>query len=203
MKASQPLVWKGIVLGDAAVGKTTLVGSLACGAEVISSSQFVSCGSCTYQNQSYELQLRDALLDIEDCSAVFSEIDVAILCYSIISPVSYDSVKRWQEFVVANSPQPLPCVLVGTKADLRNKTEIVERLVERSLAPLTVREGKKLAKAIGAVHFAEVISAVQEEGSCSPRNALLAGFQKTLKVVHKKKLLRHRLCDNKTNCTVS
>ena len=164
-----------------------------------------------------------ALLDIEDCSAVFSEIDVAILCYSIISPVSYDSVysfafflvflgkvfadmlssKRWQEFVVANSPQPLPCVLVGTKADLRNKTEIVERLVERSLAPLTAREGKKLAKAIGAVHFAEVISAVQEEGSCSPRNALLAGFQKTLKVVHKKKLLRHRLCDNKTNCTVS
>ncbi|GCB64681.1 hypothetical protein scyTo_0014802 [Scyliorhinus torazame] len=54
-------------------------------------------------------------------------------------------------------------LLVGTKKDLRNDPETVNKLKEQSLAPITQHQGNGLAKQIQAVKYMEC-SALNQEG---------------------------------------
>ena len=56
-----------------------------------------------------------------------------------------------------------PIVLVGTKLDLRNDTETIEKLREKGLKPITYAQGLELAKDIGAGKYLEC-SALTQEG---------------------------------------
>jgi GTPase SAR1 family protein len=53
--------------------------------------------------------------------------------------------------------------LVGTKQDLRDDKEILERLNGMNLSPITFKDGNKLKRDIGAIKYMEC-SALNGEG---------------------------------------
>jgi GTPase SAR1 family protein len=54
-------------------------------------------------------------------------------------------------------------ILVGTKLDLREDTETIEKLREKRMAPATYPQGLQMAKDIGAVKYLEC-SALTQKG---------------------------------------
>jgi Ras-related C3 botulinum toxin substrate 1 len=53
--------------------------------------------------------------------------------------------------------------LVGTKVDLRDDRETIERLREKNMYPLTYEQGMSKAREIGAIHYMEC-SALTQKG---------------------------------------
>ena len=56
-----------------------------------------------------------------------------------------------------------PVILVGTKLDLREDKETIEKLKEKKMAPILYPEGLKMAKEIGAGKYLEC-SALTQKG---------------------------------------
>eukprot|EP01127_Copromyxa_protea_P008034 TRINITY_DN1830_c0_g1_i1.p1 TRINITY_DN1830_c0_g1~~TRINITY_DN1830_c0_g1_i1.p1 ORF type:complete len:122 (-),score=11.96 TRINITY_DN1830_c0_g1_i1:115-480(-) len=89
--------------------------------------------------------------------------DVFLAMYSVVSPVSFENVRnKWMPELKHYCPD-VPVILVGTKIDLRNDPDVIERLKERSYIPKTHEDGVTLAKEISAHSYAEC-SALTQEG---------------------------------------
>ena len=56
-----------------------------------------------------------------------------------------------------------PCLLVGTKIDLREDASVIEGLRSQSLAPITKEQGDALCKECGAAGYVEC-SALTQKG---------------------------------------
>jgi GTPase SAR1 family protein len=64
---------------------------------------------------------------------------------------------------VRHNAPGVPCILVGTKEDLRYSEEWVGRLRAEGRAPLTPQDGVRLAQEIGALKYIEC-SALTQKG---------------------------------------
>ena len=64
------------------------------------------------------------------------------------------SFKQWHPEVSHHCPSS-PILLVGTKLDLREDKETVEKLKEKRLTPISTTQGLKLQKDIGAAKYME------------------------------------------------
>jgi len=94
--------------------------------------------------------------------------DAFIICYSIIDPSSLRSVQeRWLPEISQHCPGA-PIILVGTKSDLRNKSESHTGLV-------SLQDAEKMAKQINAVTLIECSALTQEK--------LADVFQQTIRAV--------------------
>lgn len=72
-----------------------------------------------------------------------------LICFSLVSPASYENVRaKWFPEVRHHCPST-PIILVGTKLDLRDDKDTIEKLKEKKLAPITYPQGLALAKDIG------------------------------------------------------
>lgn len=69
---------------------------------------------------------------------------------------------QWYPEVSHHCPNT-PIILVGTKLDLREDRETVEKLKEKRLAPITYPQGLAMAKEINAVKYLEC-SALTQKG---------------------------------------
>ncbi|CAB1344421.1 unnamed protein product [Coregonus sp. 'balchen'] len=79
----------------------------------------------------------------------YPQTDVFLICFSLVSPASYENVRaKWYPEVRHHCPST-PIILVGTKLDLRDEKETIEKLKEKKLAPITYPQGLALAKEIG------------------------------------------------------
>ena len=93
----------------------------------------------------------------------YPQTDVFLICFSIISPVSLSNVKtKWWPEVSHNCPNA-KTILVGTKLDLREEKETLDRLREKGLSPVTPDQGRQMAKDIGAHCYMEC-SALTQKG---------------------------------------
>uniref|UniRef100_UPI003AAA853A ras-related C3 botulinum toxin substrate 2-like isoform X2 n=1 Tax=Centroberyx gerrardi TaxID=166262 RepID=UPI003AAA853A len=89
--------------------------------------------------------------------------DVFLICFSLVSPASFENVRaKWYPEVRHHCPST-PIILVGTKLDLRDEKETVEKLKEKKLAPITYPQGLALAKEIDSVKYLEC-SALTQRG---------------------------------------
>lgn len=89
--------------------------------------------------------------------------DVFLICFSVISPFSFESIKKkWVPEITHHCPCT-PFLLVGTKVDLREDATTVEKLVVDHQRPIGQEEGEKLAMELKAVKYVEC-SALTEEG---------------------------------------
>jgi len=71
--------------------------------------------------------------------------DVFIICFSLVDMETYNNVKtKWHPEIMQHNGKT-PFILVGTKLDLREKTE----------SPVSTDQGEKLCKEIGASKFLE------------------------------------------------
>ncbi|CAG0886461.1 unnamed protein product [Darwinula stevensoni] len=93
----------------------------------------------------------------------YPQTDVFLVCFSVASPSSFESVReRWVPDVTHHCPKT-PFLLVGTKIDLRDDAATLEELAENEQKPITVKQGDKLAKKLKAVKYVEC-SALTREG---------------------------------------
>ncbi|XP_056017383.1 ras-related C3 botulinum toxin substrate 1 [Ostrea edulis] len=93
----------------------------------------------------------------------YPQTDVFLICFSLISPASFENVRaKWYPEVSHHCPNT-PIILVGTKLDLREDRETVEKLKEKRLAPITYPQGLAMAKEINAVKYLEC-SALTQKG---------------------------------------
>jgi len=89
--------------------------------------------------------------------------DVFLICFSIVSYDSAESVlKKWLDEVRSKCPNA-PLFLVGTKSDLRDNAELKEQLKKENKAPISKEEGERLAACIGAHKYLEC-SAITQVG---------------------------------------
>jgi len=156
------------VVGDSAVGKTSLLISYTTNAfpgdHVPTVFDNYSCNSFV-ENEAIQLGLWDT-----SGSADFNELrplscpgtDAFIVCFSIIDPPSLKDVKeKWYTEIRTHCPTS-PIILVGTKLDLRSKPEFIATLKKSGLEPVTQSEGQSMANQISAYKYIECSALTQE-----------------------------------------
>ena len=93
----------------------------------------------------------------------YPQTDVFLICFSIISPHSFENVKsKWWPEIQHHCPGT-PLILVGTKSDLRNDPDTQDRLKKKGLRIITEEEARSRQSEINAVAYLEC-SALTQEG---------------------------------------
>jgi len=160
---------KCVVVGDGAVGKTCLLISYTTNAfpgEYIPTVFDNYSANVMVDGKPINLGLWDTAGQ-EDYDRLrplsYPQTDVFLICFSIISPASFENVKtKWHPEIKHHCPNT-PFLLVGTKLDLRDDQETISRLAEKRLAPISFQQGLDMSKTIGAVKYVEC-SALNQTG---------------------------------------
>ncbi|XP_048870009.1 ras-related C3 botulinum toxin substrate 1-like isoform X2 [Brienomyrus brachyistius] len=85
----------------------------------------------------------------------YPETDVFLVCFSLVSPDSFENVRaRWYPEVRNHCPNT-PIILVATKLDLRDDKATTAELKTEDLTPITSSQGLAMAKEIRAVKYLE------------------------------------------------
>lgn len=93
----------------------------------------------------------------------YPQTDVFLICFSLVSPPSFENVKtKWYPEVSHHAPET-PIILVGTKLDLREDRETVEKLKEKRQSPISYAQGVQCSKEIRAIKYLEC-SALTQKG---------------------------------------
>jgi Ras-related C3 botulinum toxin substrate 1 len=158
-----------VVVGDGAVGKTCLLISYT------SNSFPQEYVPTVFDNYSANVMVDDRTISLglwdtagqEDYDRLrplsYPQTDVFLICFSIVSPTSFQNVKtKWVPEVKHHCPDT-KLVLVATKMDLREDNDQIQRLKEKGLQPVSSEAGENLAKEIGAVCYCEC-SALTQKG---------------------------------------
>ena len=92
----------------------------------------------------------------------YPQTDVFLICFSLISPTSFDNVKsKWVPEIRLHMPNT-KCILVGTKIDLRDDPNTIQKLAEKKSAPVTYERGLAVAKEVNAVKYIECSALTQK-----------------------------------------
>ena len=155
---------KCVVVGDGAVGKTCLLISYAnnsfpedyvptvfdnYNANVLVDGRTISLGLWDTAGQEDYDRLRPLS---------YPDTHVFLVCYSVINPSSFENItSKWIPELRQHMPTT-PIVLVGTKIDLREDSQMLQKLALKKMVPVTEQQGIDLASANGCVAYAECSS---------------------------------------------
>jgi cell division control protein 42 len=93
----------------------------------------------------------------------YPQTDVFLVCFSVTSPASFENVKeKWFPEVHHHCPV-VPCLIVGTQVDLRDDSQVIEKLARQKQRPVAIEQGERLARELGAVKYVEC-SALTQKG---------------------------------------
>ncbi|XP_066516501.1 ras homolog family member Ga [Hoplias malabaricus] len=182
---------KCVVVGDGAVGKTCLLISFTTNAfpkEYIPTVFDNYSSQITVQSRPISLNLWDtAGQEAYDRLRTISypQTDVFIICFSIASPTSFENIKlKWYPEVSQHCPN-VPFLLVGNKKDQREDPDVLQKLKEQKLTPVTYQQGEALAREIKAVKYLEC-SALNQFGVKEVFTEAVNAYLNPKPVVHKK-----------------
>jgi Ras-related C3 botulinum toxin substrate 1 len=160
---------KCVVVGDGAVGKTCLLISYTTNAfpnEYIPTVFDNYSANVMVNGKPINLGLWDTAGQ-EDYDRLrplsYPQTDVFLVCFSIISPASFENVRsKWYPEIQHHCPGT-PILLVGTKSDLRGDQAMISQLASKGLKMIDKEQALGLAKEIGAAEYHEC-SALTQEG---------------------------------------
>ncbi|XP_011137147.1 ras-related C3 botulinum toxin substrate 1 [Harpegnathos saltator] len=160
---------KVVLVGDGAVGKTSLVVSYSTNGFP---GEYVPTA---FDNYNVVVNVDGQPLNVQLCdtagqddfdplrSLCYPETDVFLVCFSVVCPSSYHSVaSRWINEVRKYCPNA-PIILVGTKCDLRSDVRLMLQLARYGQAPITTIQGHQLAQRLGAVNYVETSALTQHD----------------------------------------
>ncbi|GAA5844675.1 hypothetical protein JCM5353_001496 [Sporobolomyces roseus] len=156
---------KCVVVGDGAVGKTCLLISYTTG-EYIPTVFDNYSANVMVDGKPINLGLWDTAGQ-EDYDRLrplsYPQTDVFLICFSVVSPPSFENVRtKWYPEICHHAPN-IPMILVGTKLDLREDRDTIEKLRERRMSPIAYQQAAAMARDIGAVRYLEC-SALTQKG---------------------------------------
>lgn len=94
-------------------------------------------------------------------SLCYAHVDVFILCFSLVNPVSFDNItSKWIPQIRAGNPTS-PIVLVGTQSDLRHSADVLIHLDQQSTKPVRFVQARRLAHRIRAQDYVECSALTQ------------------------------------------
>ncbi|XP_048051988.1 rho-related GTP-binding protein RhoU [Megalobrama amblycephala] len=159
---------KCVLVGDGAVGKTSLIVSYTTNgyptehiptafdnftARVVVDGRPVQLQLCDMAGQDEFDRLRPLC---------YRDADVFLLCFSVVLPSSFRSVTdRWAPEIQRLCPG-VPIILVGTQCDLREDVQMLIRLAGGQEKPVSSDEAHLCARSIGAVTFTECSALTQK-----------------------------------------
>lgn len=160
---------KCVVVGDGAVGKTCLLISYTTNAfpgEYIPTVFDNYSANVMVDGKPINLGLWDTAGQ-EDYDRLrplsYPQTDVFLVCFSVVDPTSFHNVKLKWITELQHHASGVPFILVGTKLDLRDDSQAVQRLAERRQQPISFSEAQSLANELGAYRYLEC-SALSQQG---------------------------------------
>ncbi|XP_061749698.1 rho-related GTP-binding protein RhoV-like [Nerophis ophidion] len=156
-----------LLVGDGAVGKTSMIISYifnGYNSEYRQTAFDVFTGLVHVNGVQTRLKLIDTAGQEEFGhlrSLCYAHVDVFILCFSLINPVSFDNVtSKWiPQIRAGNSTSPI--ILVGTQSDLRHNVDVLIHLNQLRAKPVGQSEVKRLARRIRAHDYMECSALTQ------------------------------------------
>ncbi|NXH18644.1 RHOF protein, partial [Bucco capensis] len=92
----------------------------------------------------------------------YSDASVVLICFDVTSPNSYDNIlTKWYP-EVNHFCKGVPVLLVGCKTDLRRDREVLGKLKEGRLEPISRQQAKTMARQVHAVCYLECSAMYQE-----------------------------------------
>jgi len=174
---------KCVVVGDGAVGKTCLLISYTTNKFP---SEYVPTVFDNYAvtvmigGEPYTLGLFDTAGQ-EDYDRLrplsYPQTDVFLVCYSVVSPSSYENVKEKWVPEISHHCQKTPFLLVGTQIDLRDDAATIDKLAKNKQKPISIEQGDKLQKELRAVKYVECSALTQNGLKDVFDEAILATFE--------------------------
>uniref|UniRef100_A0A2K6CZD0 Cell division control protein 42 homolog n=1 Tax=Macaca nemestrina TaxID=9545 RepID=A0A2K6CZD0_MACNE len=154
---------KCVVVGDGAVGKTSLLISYTTNKFP---SEHVLTVFDNYAVNPYTLGLFDtAEQEHYDRLLLLSypQTDVYLVCFSVVSPPSFENAKeKWVPEITRHCPKT-PFLLVGIQIGLRDDPPAIEKLSKNKQKPITPETAEKLVRDPKAVRYVEC-SALTQKG---------------------------------------
>lgn len=93
----------------------------------------------------------------------YPQTDVFLVCFSVISPSSFENVRaKWIPEISHHAPN-VPFLLIGTKTDLREDPDTVQKLRQKGVETITEARAAQLAMQVGAKKYLEC-SALTQRG---------------------------------------
>ncbi|XP_013401877.1 cell division control protein 42 homolog [Lingula anatina] len=173
---------KCVLIGDGAVGKTSLVVSYTTNGYP---TEYVPTA---FDNYSVVVKVDDKPVRLQLCDTAgqddfdslrplcYPNTDVFLLCFSVVSPTSFHNIMdKWVPEIRKHNPHT-PVLLVGTQSDLRNDVKVLIELAHYNERPVTETEAKELVDKIGAVEYMECSALTQKHLKEVFDSALLAAL---------------------------
>jgi len=195
----QPI--RAVFVGDGAVGKTCLLISQTTG----TFPNHIDTQNMEYQTtvklgeKRCRLTLIDTFGQDEDDRTrpqVYPGTEVFCVCFSIISPYSFENIrKKWVPEISRYAPGK-PIILVGCKVDLRDDQDARERLSQKKLAPISFDHASNMKEEIKATKYIEC-SATQNFGVDTLMEAIVESVVGPAKGKKKTKPIKFKSTDKK------
>ena len=91
----------------------------------------------------------------------YPQTDVFLICFSIVSPPSFDNVKaKWYPEIEHHAPN-VPIILVGTKLDLREDRKALDDLKQKRMEPVSYEQALATSRDIKAQKYLECSALTQ------------------------------------------
>lgn len=174
---------KCVLVGDGAVGKTSLVVSYTTNGyptEYVPTAFDNFSAVVSVDGQPVKLLLCDTAGQDEFDKLrplCYTSADVFLLCFSVVSPASFQNVpEKWVPEIRRHAPFA-PLVLVGTQCDLREDVKVLIDLAKYRERPVDPADARDCAMEIGAVAYMECSSLTQKNLKEVFDTAILASLQ--------------------------